>query len=276
MRLFILLTAGLLLPSTVQAQLTSKAVKETAEYVFSRFGSKAAGESVEVVGKKIGAAVTKYGDEILPAFKKVGPPAFKAAEEVAEIAGPKLKLMARNGDDALWVTGDSRRMAIFMKSGDDAADAMLKHKGIAEDLLEKFGTSSAKPLARLGDQGANRLAMLNASGELAKMGRTDEVLGVLGKYGDPAMDFIWRNKGALLTVSVLANFLLNPEPYITGVAHLAGTIADPITKNTNWTLVISLLVTFGFIVVLLRWFLFKPGQILVGVADKGPVGNKRT
>ena len=36
-----------------------------------------------------------------------------------------------------------------------------------------------------------------AKGELAAIGRTPELLGVIAKYGDPAMDFIWRNKVVL-------------------------------------------------------------------------------
>jgi hypothetical protein len=53
--------------------------------------------------------------------------------------------------------------------------------------------------------------MLMADGELTKVGRAQELLGVVAKYGDPAMDFIWRNKGILAGGATLTAFLANPS-----------------------------------------------------------------
>jgi len=232
---------------------TSRAVRECAEAVVSKFGPKAAGETIEGVSKKIANAVSKYGDETLPAFKKVGAPAFAAAEEAAETALPKLKLMARRGSDSVSIYSDPKKMSIFIKNGDEAADAMIKHKGIADAVLERWGSAAAKPLNNVSSANARRLAMMTADEDLAKIGRTDEVLSVIGKYGDSAMDFIWRNKGSLVVGATLAAFLANPEPYINGVTQLVekpleGT-GKVIAEKTNWTMVILFgmsLATLGF------------------------------
>ncbi len=233
-------------PATAQV---SRAIRECAEAVVTKFGSKAAGESIEGVSKKITMAVTKYGDETLPAFTKVGAPAFAAAEEAAETAAPKLKLMARQGSDALWVTADPKKMAIFIKSGDDAADAMLKHKGIADAVLERWGSAAAKPLNAVSTANAKRLAIMTADDDLAKIGRTDEVLSVIGKYGDSAMNFIWRNKLALLVGANLAAFLANPQPFIDGVTSLAAKPLEgtgrAIAEKTNWTVVLLFAMSLG-------------------------------
>jgi hypothetical protein len=84
--------------------------------------------------------------------------------------------------------------------------------------------------------------MLTSNGELSKLGRTDELLAVVGKYGDNAMNFIWKNKGALLAGTAMAAFLANPEPFIDGSKELAQSAIAPIAKeigsNTNWTVTI--------------------------------------
>jgi hypothetical protein len=101
--------------------------------------------------------------------------------------------------------------------------------------------------------------MMLESGELAKIGRTPEVLGVLEKYGNPACDFLWRNKGALALTVAAGAFLADPEPYITGVKDLTSIVAEntvkplfevpavmareaagEVARGTNWTIVFGL------------------------------------
>jgi hypothetical protein len=244
-------------PRAVRAGVASSAVVEAADYVVDKFGAKVVAQEVgeqgsEVLAKRIGTLAAKYGEEeSVNAVKKVGPRVFRVVEEAGERNAPQaMKLMARAGEDSLWVVARKRSMAIFIKYGDDAADAMLKHKEIAEPLIEQFGNSAAKALTQVDGQGARRLAMMAADGELSKLGRTTEVLDVVGKYGDRAMNFVWRNKGALATATVLATFLHDPQPYIDGGVDLAKvggeTIVKPaiaeishgMAKSANWTAVL--------------------------------------
>ncbi len=60
------------------------------------------------------------------------------------------------------------------------------------------------------------------------------------------MEFVWKNKGALLFGTALAAFLANPEPFIDGTKDLATVAAnvalEPLAKEigsrTNWTVTI--------------------------------------
>jgi hypothetical protein len=54
-----------------------------------------------------------------------------------------------------------------------------------------------------------------------RIGRTCEVLAIVERFGDRAMAFVWRHKGALTVASVLAAFLADPEPSIHGVQDCA-------------------------------------------------------
>ena len=88
-------------------------------------------------------------------------------------------------------------MQLFLKHGDEAAAVLVKHKGIAEPILEKLGQPAVKALQATNTQGCRRLSMMLESGELAKIGRSQEILDVIGRYGDRAMNFVWQHKGAL-------------------------------------------------------------------------------
>ncbi len=155
---------------------------------------------------------------------------------------PKLiRLQEVMGDQALWVTADARRLALFNKYGESAALAMYRHPGIAEDLIEKFGDDAIAILQHSSRQSAQRFAILADDGLLVGTGRNGELLQVLRRLGEPAMNFVWENKGALAVSSVLATFLMNPQAYISGVAALL----TPAIKAVNWTLVV--LVILGFV-----------------------------
>jgi hypothetical protein len=92
-------------------------------------------------------------------------------------------------------------------------------------------------------QNAQRLAMLSEDGSLDKLGRSGEVLSVVGKWGNDAMNFIWRNKGALTVATLLGTFLKDPEIYIKGGKPLVSSVIT----HTNWTLIICAVLFFLFL-----------------------------
>ena len=132
--------------STLQADLRTQAIREAAEFVVKKFSKEAAGETVETLTGKIAALATRHGDEAIEAVRKVGPRAIRLAEEAGEHGAVAVGLMARMGDDAVWVAANPRRLSLFAKWGDDAAEAMIKHKGIADDLIAGGGESAARAL----------------------------------------------------------------------------------------------------------------------------------
>lgn len=172
-----------------------KAIQEAVEYAAGRFAGEVAEESVERISARLTSLAAKHGDDAIAAFKKVGPQALRVAEEAGEHAGPALRLMASRGQEAMWVLRDVERTALFLRFGDDAAEAMIRHKGIATPLIKEFEGPAAKALNQVDARNARRIRMMAEEGDLARIGRTGRVLGVVERYGDRAADFVWRNKG---------------------------------------------------------------------------------
>lgn len=239
------------------AGVISKAAKEATDYVFRKFGKQASKEGFETFARKIDGLAIRHGDDAIAAVKKVGPRVFRVVEEAGEHGPQAIKLMARHGDDALWVVAKKNRLAIFVKFGDDAAESMIKHGELAEPLIQAMGKPAAGALNAISKQNGRRLAMMADDGTLLKIGRTDELLEVVYKHGDSAMEFIWKHKGSLAVATTLAAFLSDPEAFINGavainaaiaehvaqpLASVPGQVANVAAQNTNWTLVLSLLV----------------------------------
>jgi hypothetical protein len=246
-------------PLTFGSGVTSTAVRETAEAVTRKAAKTAAREGGEVLARQVEVLAARHGDDAVRAVQKAGPAAVKAIEEAGEYAGDAVRLLARHGDEALWITAKPGRLSLFAKYGDDGAKAMLRHREIATTLMEGFGQSGARAVAAVGGQNARRLAMLAESGELRRLGRAEEVLEVIGRYGDRAAQFVWANKGSLAVGAVLATFLADPKPYIDGVRELTKTAAENVAKplaevpaavateaakGVNWNLIVVL----GFLV----------------------------
>lgn len=227
--------------ASVEAGVRDKLIREAAEAALKKMGRETGSETIETLVKRTTQLATKYGDDGVEAVNKVGFKTFRYVEEAGPNGELVVKLMAKRGDDAVWIVQQKNRVAIFAKYGDDAAEAMIKHKEIVEPVIESLGKPAATALSKVTSRNARKLAMMSADGELTKIGRSDELLGVVGKYGDAAMEFIWKNKGALATATVLAAFLADPEPFINGAKGLA--------RSVNWTFVI---IVFGGIAVL--WF----------------------
>ena len=190
------LTLALSLPfaAPVHAGIGSRAAGEAAEFVIKKFGKSAVQEGAEKLAGRIAAAVGRHGDDVLKAVRKVGPKAIGLADDAGEHAPRVLRLLTHFGDDAARVLSRPRGLALVGRFGDEAAEVLMKHKGIAEPLLENLGQPAAKALGKLGPQAGRRLAMM-AGDDLAAIGRTPELLKVVARHGDRAMDFIWRRSG---------------------------------------------------------------------------------
>jgi hypothetical protein len=267
----VLAAAALLLAAPVPAWADgkSRAAGEVAEYVLQRFGRQAVREGTEALARKIEAAAARHGDEVFTAVRKVGPRALPLVEEAGAHGRQAAQVLARHGEPgAAWVVSRPAAMKLVARHGDEAAAVLVKHAGVAEPVLEGFGAPAVRALAEVGPQGGRRLAMLMADGDLARIGRTPEVLEVIAKYGDRAADFVWKNKGALAVGATLTAFLAKPEAFLNVAQGVSQTVAESavrplaeapgkavegVAKNTNWTVVFSVvgLALVGFAI--LRW-----------------------
>lgn len=260
-RLFAVMAVMLLLPQEpALSQGKVAAIKEIAKRFLQKFSGDASGETVEGLASKIDDVVVRYGDDAATAVDRVGPRAFRLMSEAGENGTAATKLMARHGDDAIWIVAKPKRLAIFAKYGDDASEAMIRHRQIAETLIGQFGDDAAAALSKVIAQNGRRIAMMNDEKLFTGLSRSDELLAVIGKYGDSAADFIWQNKAALAVGTGLVAFLANPDPFIQGTTNLAdiaaentiGPIATGIGASTNWTLLGAIAIVFIGGAVLLR------------------------
>jgi hypothetical protein len=237
----------------VRADGRTKAAQEAADYVLQRFGRQAVREGAETLARKIETYTVRHGDDFLKAVRQVGPRAFHLVEEAGVHGEQAVRVLARHGEaGAAWVVSRPKAMQLYLKHGEEAASALVKHTGIAEPVIEQFGQPAVKVLQAANVRSGRRLAMMLEGGELAKIGRSRELLEVIASYGDRAMTFVWEHKGALATTAGLTAFLANPEAFITGardiaqivgeyaikpVAQLPGAVATEIARGTNWTLI---------------------------------------
>ena len=70
----------------------------------------------------------------------------------------RMRLIAKHGDEAAAVL--TKRSMKLLALGDDAAEMLIKHKGVSTPLLEVFGNSATKALTKINPQNGRRLAML--------------------------------------------------------------------------------------------------------------------
>jgi hypothetical protein len=207
------------------------AAREAAEQALRLLGRASLREGEEALTRRLERLAVKHGDDVFRAAMKVGPEAIRLIESAGAHGEVVAKLLGRYGDRAVWVVGKPTRLALISRHGEQAALALVRHRTLAEPFTEGFGAAAARALARVSSRNARRMAILLADGTLKQIGRTKEVLGVIGRFGDPAMEFVWRHKGALAVGTVLGAFLADPEPFLDGARDLvsvaAGTIVRP-------------------------------------------------
>ncbi len=240
----LVMTACINGPGQACAAVPAKVVAETVELLVKRYGDDVLREGTEKVAKQVSTIASKYGDEGLSAVRKVGPSGIKVIQEAGERGLDAVKLINRHGDDAIWLMSKPKGMAIFMKYGEDGAAALIKHKGIGEMVIESNGKAAINALTAVGTQQARQIAMLHKDGIILAGTAGNSLLDVIAKYGDKAMNFIWRNKGALAVTAVVGTFVANPEAYIDGTKELivegvsrpATELGREVARNTNWTI----------------------------------------
>ncbi len=263
----------------------TKAAQEVAEYVLQRFGKEAAKDGTQALARRIERAAVAHGDEVFKAVRLVGPNGLHLIEDAGTHSKQVARLLAQHGEHgAVFVASRPKAMQLFLTHGEEAAAALVRTRGVAQPAIEAFGKPAALAFQSVAKpQNARRLAMMAAEGgELAKIGRTPEVLGVLEKYGDPALEFVWRHKTLFASAAVLTAFLADPEPFITGAKDITQVVAEntikpiasvpaivakegaaEVAKGTNWTLIFLAMIAAPALLVAARWRLFRRGTTSV-------------
>jgi len=279
-------------PGPVRAQGRAQAARAAAEFIVERFGRPAAREGIEVLARRIESAAARYGEEAIVAARKVGPQFFTVVEGAGVNGGKAVRIMATHGEPGVaWVLSRPKGMQVLLQHGEEAAAALVRHPGgIAEPVIEQFGGPAVKALQAVGPQGGRRLAMMLSEGELAKIGRTPELLNVVARYGDRACEFIWSNKGALAVSAALAAFLANPQAFleegrqltqivaenaVKPLAEVPGKVAVQAAGQIDWTLIVLVCLVLAAGIAVAIAVVNPQCRILRGVNVDGAWGSRQ-
>jgi hypothetical protein len=262
MRYLILAVALFLFCAPVaQAQVKAKAAKEVAELLFERFGAKV-GSSVPELTARLEGLTARYGEEALLAARKGGPSALGLIEAAGADGAKAVRVLALHGElGASRVLSRPTAMKQFLQYGDEAAAVLVKHPGVAESLIERGGAQAISALGAVGPQNGRRLAML-MEGEFANAGRHPELLGIVARHGETAVNFLWQNKATLAGGAALATFLADPEPFLNGTRDIAAVLGENVVKPVAggiFTLLNIALVGIGILLLAIIGLAYKHG-----------------
>lgn len=213
-------------PSIALAGPTSKAAQEVAELLFKKGSKEVVEHGVQAFARKVETVALKHGDDVFHAVKAVGPKALPLIETHGARAA---KILGKHGEHGVWIVSRPRALNLVAKHGEDAVGVLVKHPGVAEELVERVGHSAIHAFSAIGPQSGRRLAML-AEGEASHLATNPKLLDVVARFGDTGMSFVWKHKAALAVSAVLASFLLDPEPYISGAKELSTVVAETTLK----------------------------------------------
>ena len=210
----------------VPEQVTRLAADEAAR-LLARQAERAAASTLS---RRIARLAVEHGAETLVAVRRAGPEAVEVIERASRRGALASHLLAAHGSEALVIAREPALLDLVARHGDAAAVALVRHPGLARSVIEATGTPGARVLAGLSSRNARRLAMLAEDGTLIRMGRQGELLSAIERYGDRAMNFVWRHKGALMVGTILAAFLKDPEPFVTGARELGGGVTSAVAQ----------------------------------------------
>jgi hypothetical protein len=176
----------------------------------------------------LGAAGTAGGSWWRPAGREV-------AEQVGKRLGARKAAApaARRLAPGVGRAAESGRLALTRQFGPEAAQVLRRHPGVAAPLLQAHGAAAGQALASLSRQNGRRLAILlqewagKAPEQIAKL------LAVIARYGDRALEFVWKRKGALAVSAVMALFLADPQPFLDGTRQLGETTVKAVAKAVS-------------------------------------------
>lgn len=250
--LLIAIFMTLLVEPSTMAGPAPQAAENLVDFLAKKFGRKAAGGGAILV-RRANDVLVKHGAAGGDFLKAAGYKGFDILDAAGARSADVIKLFARRGDESLWVISEPKKLAIFLKHGDSAADALLKHPGIADALIEKYGSQAANALVKVSKQNGQRLALATKEGLLDATPKSRELLSVIERYGDPAMDFVWKNKGSLLVAASLTSFVADPQAYFSGLKSLVvEPVLAPILGGINWTFILGAILLVGFLPFIVR------------------------
>ncbi|MEZ6064031.1 MAG: hypothetical protein R3C19_27105 [Planctomycetaceae bacterium] len=143
--------------------------------------------------------------------------AGKAAAKIAPKAGRVVVTKAAAKSATSAATKATGAMVLLTGS-----QAVTKAATTASgQVLDNLGVAGAKVLPKLSASGASKLADLSA--DLARSPHRGRWLELLGKFGDTAADFLWKNKGSVFVGATATAVVLQPDDFLKATGRLVET-----------------------------------------------------
>ncbi len=241
---------GAIQPALAQEAIVAEGVEDIVSTVVRSFGTEVAEDggtaalraSMSECAERYGVAATKQ------VFETVGPEAGVLLRQVGP-AGEDMAfaLLRQNGEQAVRVLADSTSRELVEKYGVEAGDAMIAHPGVAEDVIAREGAPAIQAMNKLDNPDAIRLARLSKEGLLDQAGDSKGLLGVVGKYGNRAVEYIGQHKAALITAAGCAAFVAHPKVFLDAAGKVAGgvvrEVARLIISRLPWKMITAIVLT---------------------------------
>lgn len=218
---------------TALAQGKAALAKEAAEQLIRRFSKEVADEGVEKLTARVQSVMASAGDDVLKVIEKGGPRALRILEGSGADAAVSARLLSKYGDQAIGALESPVRLGMVREFGEEAGEVLIKHGVVAEKLIASAGSPAVGAMKQLTDQSVRRMAMLADEPSTAALAKSSDLLSVVGRYGDRAMDFVWRNKLTLAGGTALAAFVANPEPFLDGTRQLVENTVESVATNVG-------------------------------------------
>ncbi len=223
--------------------------KEVAAELAEQVGQKGSREFLDATAVELERIADKCGSESLDVIQKQGIAAFRVFRSAGDDAGPYLiKAIRTYSDDAIRVAQTSAGRVILREGSDSAIRAVARHSDAVIPVIQKYGEDCARALAEISEGNGRRLVQL-AEEHSFPANDFDKLMLVVEKYGDRAMDFIWRNRNPLLMTAAFTAFVSDPAPYIDGVKKLTEVATKPlqeffegIVSHVSWNFLVGVIV----------------------------------
>src|SRR4051812_20448073 len=128
------LPAGVIASDRVVAQ--GGAAREAAGQALRLLGRERIRQGEEAVARRLERLAVKHGDVVFRAATKAGPQAIRLIESAGAHGEVAARLLGQYGDRAIWVAGKPAHLALIVRHGDQAALALIRHRMLAEPLIE--------------------------------------------------------------------------------------------------------------------------------------------
>lgn len=209
----------------------AKGAREIAEAIAEQAGRKGSRRFIDRTTRELTELSARYGDDALVAVDRHGVAALRVLKNAGDDAGAFLpRAINRYGTDAVRLAETTAGRQILREGNELAIRAVARHSDAVIPVIRETGDVGARALNNVNAANGRRLAQMHRDRTFNAQD-FEGLLEVIGRYGDSACDWIWRNKKALLLVGGAAAFVSNPKPYIDGTADLAKDVAGQVVSG---------------------------------------------